>query len=151
MFAVFQWILLCPVRCTNECHRHTEDGWLHVMWWRLQLARCREWKGEVQGRIPAERRIRRTPRQTDSHPPVQTETCLWGRTWFNRVQAPLYRTCARDGEWGCWCPACRRPLIDQGGSGDFKISCLRRSRYHSGAEGGPSLWSVLYDRRTDCC
>ena len=31
---------------------------------------------------------------------------------------------------------CRRPLIDQGGSGDFENSCLRHSRYHSGAEGG---------------
>ena len=74
------------------------------MWWRLQLARCREWKWEVQGPIPAERRIRRTPRQTGLHLPVQTENCSWGRTWSSWVQALLYRMCARDGEWVCWCP-----------------------------------------------
>ena len=41
----FQWIRLCPVRCTIEYHRHTEDGWRWLKmaedgwhrWWSTSL------------------------------------------------------------------------------------------------------------------
>ena len=139
------------MRCTIVCHRHTEDDWPRVMWWRLPPVRCRVWKGEVRGPNPAGRRIRRKSRQTDWHQPVQTETCSWGRTWSSWVQVPLNRKCVRDGEWVHWRPTCRKPLIDRGGSRDYGISYQRRSRYRSGAGGGPSLWNGLCDRQTGCC